>query len=268
METHSHPHCIRLLRNSCHYVRRAVSYLFFFSLDESNVEKGPCGEAINCSGSQRRVPGPFKRLQDIEAGPGSVRLGGLRQPPVSTHTPITMEGFAPWQRPSPLSKAPSPEPAGPRPLQAAGRCEETRWAALGSSSVAVPSMGQDASSRWLWGCGAVGTSPRSLVPGSRPASCQGCCRAQQQGPHAQAAGRGHRSAPRGAAGPGATARHRPGARHGPTPRAQASRRALQLPNLIGPISAYDKNLRMDFSLAEEGMIWSAAQFYEPYGCPS
>lgn len=56
--------------------------------------------------------------------------------------------------------------------------------------------------------------------------------------------------------------------HGPTPRAQASRRALQLPNLIGPISAYDKNLRMDFSLAEEGMILSAAQFYEPYGCPS
>lgn len=59
-----------------------------------------------------------------------------------------------------------------------------------------------------------------------------------------------------------------GQEHGPTPRAQASRRALQLPNLIGPISAYDKNLRMDFSLAEEGMIWSAAQFYEPYGCPS
>lgn len=150
------------------------------------MEKGPCGEAINCSGSQRRVPGPFKRLQDIEAGPRSVRLGGLRQPPVSTHTPITMEGFAPWQRPSPLSKAPSPEPAGPRPPQATGCCEETRWAASGSGSMgccgAVPSMGQDAGSRWLWGCGTGGMSPRSLVPGSRPALRQGCCRAQQQGP--------------------------------------------------------------------------------------
>lgn len=126
---------------------------------------------------------------------GSARLGGLRQPPVSAHPPITAEGFASWQQLSLLSKAPRPEPAGPRPPQAAGRCEETRWAASGSGSAwccgAVPGVGQDAGSRWLRGCGAGGMSPQPPVPGSRPASRQGCCRAQQQGPHAQAVGRGH-----------------------------------------------------------------------------
>lgn len=103
-----------------------MQFLTIFSLDETNVEKGPCGALINCSSSQRcaRFPNLNISRRGSRTSTNTVstpsRVGASEMASTSEQTPAAAKSFPLRQRPvsAPQACGHHPTPQG-RPWDAA-----------------------------------------------------------------------------------------------------------------------------------------------------